>query len=588
MTETVATETLIFGEIPDGSDNLYRLKNIDKLKDDGTSVSLSENEKSETVTGQPICNGNGKPNGQIIYQNGHAKSDAAVIDIVDDGNFVNGKTMTNYEEIVQTARAAFATGKTRNVEFRERQLKQLMRMYEENTTEMCDALASDLRKHKQEAIVLEVEFLKNDLRHTLMSLREWCKPEEPEKSFVNLMDKVRIYKDPYGVALVMGAWNYPMQLTLLPVGAAIAAGNCVIVKPSEVAPATAKFIAETLPKYIDNECYQVVLGGIPETTELLKQRFDYIFYTGSTRVGQIIHQAANKYLTPVTLELGGKSPCYIDNTADISITTKRVLWGKLVNVGQTCIAPDYILCTKEVQTKFVEEAKKVLDEWYGKNPQESPDLCRIVNQTNFHRLTTLLKSGNVAIGGRSDVQDLYIEPTILIDVKPTDPVMQEEIFGPILPIVNIDNAYDAIKFINSRDTALVMYIFTLDNQVQDLFINATQAGSMCMNDTIMQYAVDSLPFGGVGNSGIGAYHGKYSFDSFTHKKSCLIKSFNSLGENLASSRYPPYSEKKTNLLTLLLKKRSGLPTKYLSYILFFGLGVGTTFLINALTKTDDN
>lgn len=256
-------------------------------------------------------------------------------------------------------------------------------MYEECDAEMEQALKEDLGRHRQEAQLLEIEYLKNDLKNTLMHLDEWVKPEEPKKTIVNIMDKVRIYKDPFGVVLVMGAWNYPLQLTLLPVAGAIAAGNCVVIKPSEVSVACAKLIAEKLPKYLDNECYPVVVGGVKETTELLKEKFDYIFYTGSGRVGKIVYAAATENLTPVTLELGGKSPCYLDNTCDITTSTKRILWGKLINVGQTCIAPDYLICTKEVEKKFIEEAKKVLKEWYGNDSQTSPDLCRIVNKNHF-------------------------------------------------------------------------------------------------------------------------------------------------------------------------------------------------------------
>lgn len=258
-----------------------------------------------------------------------------------------------------------------------------MRMYEENELAMEQALKTDLGRHRQEAQVLEIEFLKNDLRNTLMHLDEWVQPDSPAKTFVNIMDKVRIFKDPFGTVLVMGAWNYPLQLTLLPVAGAIAAGNCCVIKPSEVSEACAQFLAETLPKYLDNECYPVIMGGVKETTELLRQKFDYIFYTGSGRVGQIVYEAATKNLTPVTLELGGKSPCYLDSTCDIAVAAKRILWGKLINVGQTCIAPDYLMCTKEVEKKFIEEAKKVLDEWYGTDRQDSPDLCRIVNKNHF-------------------------------------------------------------------------------------------------------------------------------------------------------------------------------------------------------------
>ncbi|XP_058122587.1 aldehyde dehydrogenase family 3 member B1 isoform X1 [Anopheles ziemanni] len=490
----------------------------------------------------------------------------------------------SYSDVVQQLRASFNSGKTRNVEFRIKQLQALQRCYEENTAEMANVLASDLRKHKQEAHLLEIEFILNDLRNTLYNLRDWVKPEKPDKSLVNMMDGVYIYKDPFGVVLVIGAWNYPLQLTLVPVAAAIAAGNCVVIKPSEVAPASAKFIAEMLPKYLDADCYRVVTGGPKETSELLKEKFDYVFYTGSGRVGKIIHQACSENLTPCTLELGGKSPCYLDGTANIAVATRRILWGKFINAGQTCIAPDYVLCSKQVQKQFLEEARKVLNEWYGANPKDSPDLCRIINQNHFQRLTSLLKGANVAIGGETDLQDRYIAPTILVDVKSTDPVMQDEIFGPILPILNVDNAYDAIKFINSRSPPLVMYIFTLDTKIQELFVNGTRSGSMCLNDTIMQYAVESLPFGGVGPSGMGSYHGKYSFDTFVHKKSCLTKDFNPIGEKLAASRYPPYSESKLSFLSTLLKKRQGINTAFLPYLLMFGIGVASTLLVSTILK----
>uniref|UniRef100_A0A182XJ95 Aldehyde dehydrogenase domain-containing protein n=1 Tax=Anopheles quadriannulatus TaxID=34691 RepID=A0A182XJ95_ANOQN len=635
----------------------------------------------------------------------------------------------SFSDIVQQLRTTFNSGKTRDVDFRLNQLKALLRCYEENTAEMANVLAADLRKHKQEAHLLEIEFILNDLRNTLYNLREWVKPEKPEKSLVNVMDGVYIYKDPYGVVLVIGAWNYPLQLTLVPVAAAIAAGNCVVIKPSEVAPASAKFIAETLPKYLSQDCYRVVTGGPKETSELLKEKFDYVFYTGSGRVGKIIHQACSENLTPCTLELGGKSPCYLDGTANIAIAARRILWGKFINAGQTCIAPDYILCSKQVQKQFLEEARKVLNEWYGANPKDSPDLCRIINQNHFQRLTSLLKGANVAIGGETDLQDRYISPTILIDVKSTDPVMQDEIFGPILPILNVDNAYDAIKFINSRPPPLVMYIFTLDTKIQELFVTGTRSGSMCLNDTIMHAKplclyifsknvtdqrlmientssggvcvndtlmhcadkplclyifteniedrdafiantssggvcvndalthfavrlplqlsvmynmfrslgfgspvylyrfncdgndfgsdkplsiyifsenekdrkaiientscggicindtmahVAALPFGGVGPSGMGSYHGKYSFDTFVHKKSCLTKDFNPIGEKLAASRYPPYSESKLSFLSTLLKKRQGINLHFLPYLLMFGIGVASTLVVSTI------
>uniref|UniRef100_A0A4Y0BQG3 Aldehyde dehydrogenase n=1 Tax=Anopheles funestus TaxID=62324 RepID=A0A4Y0BQG3_ANOFN len=493
----------------------------------------------------------------------------------------------SFSDVVQQLRTTFNSGKTRDVDFRLNQLKALLRCYEENTTEMANVLAADLRKHKQEAHLLEIEFILNDLRNTLFNLREWVKPEKPEKALVNVMDGVYIYKDPYGVALVIGAWNYPLQLTLVPVAAAIAAGNCVVIKPSEVAPASAKFIADVLPKYLSQDCYRVVTGGPKETTELLKEKFDYVFYTGSGRVGKIIHQACSENLTPCTLELGGKSPCYLDGTANIAIAARRILWGKFINAGQTCIAPDYVLCSKQVQKQFIEEARKVLKEWYGANPKDSPDLCRIINQNHFQRLTSLLKGANVAIGGETDLQDRYISPTILIDVKSTDPVMQDEIFGPILPILNVDNAYDAIKFINSRDKPLSIYIFSENESDRNQIIENTSSGGICINDTMAHVAVEALPFGGVGPSGMGSYHGKYSFDTFVHKKSCLTKDFNPIGEKLAASRYPPYSEGKLSFLSTLLKKRQGINLQFLPYLLMFGIGVASTLVVSTLLKDDE-
>lgn len=481
--------------------------------------------------------------------------------------------MANYGEIVQQARNAFDSGKTKPYEFRMKQLQQLMNLYINHGNELASALAADLRKSKQEAYLLEIEFLINDLKNMIFNLKDWMKPDKPSKSFANMLDGVLILKDPRGVVLVMGAWNYPIQLSLLPMHGAIAAGNCVILKPSEVAPASAKIMGELIPKYLDQDCYHVVQGGIPETTQLLKQKFDYIFYTGSTNVGKIVRAAANEHLTPVTLELGGKSPVYIDGTVNMGITVRRVLWGKCINAGQTCIAPDYILCSREVQDKFINEAKQVLNEWYGQNPQQSPDLCRIVTEKHYKRLCDLIDSGRVAVGGQRDPSEKFIAPTILVDVKPGDAVMKEEIFGPILPIVNVDNAYDAITFINNRELPLTFYIFTSDKRVQELFLQQTRTGSVCINDTVMHYGVETLPFGGVGQSGMGAYHGKYTFDTFTHNKSCLVKDFNPLLESLASSRYPPYSDRKMNFIAMLMRKRRAIfGLSLIPYALTFAMG----------------
>ncbi|XP_024892461.1 aldehyde dehydrogenase, dimeric NADP-preferring isoform X1 [Temnothorax curvispinosus] len=492
----------------------------------------------------------------------------------------------NYPELVQQSRDAFNSGKTRPLEWRIKQIKQLMRMLTENSSEIVAALASDLHRCKFETFALEIDYTIQEIKYMLMNIKEWSATEKPPKSLANFFDGVEIRKDPYGVVLVMGAWNYPVQLNLLPMMGAIAAGNCVIVKPSEIATATAKYLYETIPKYLDTDCCRVIMGGVSETTELLKQRFDYIFYTGSSTIGKIVRKAANEFLTPVTLELGGKSPVYIDNTVDMAMAAKRILWGKCVNVGQTCIAPDYMLCTPEVQSKFIEEAKKILQEWYGDNPRENPDLARIITDKHYQRLVNYINDKTkIAIGGDVNPAEKFISPTILTDVKSTDSIMQEEIFGPILPIINVNNAYEAINFINSREKPLALYIFSKDKETLSLIINNTSSGSVVANDVILHAAVETLPFGGVGYSGMGAYHGKFTFDTFTHKKGCLIRNYNKVAEILAKSRFPPYSDENLKILRRLLERRPSLPIiKYLPYILMFGLGVLATVGFKAAMK----
>ncbi|GFG32390.1 hypothetical protein Cfor_04370 [Coptotermes formosanus] len=507
-------------------------------------------------------------------------------------------------QIVQKARDAFRSGCTRSVDFRERQLKQLLWMLEENTSEILEAVGKDLRKvrvyvladdgvnfsvdSKQEALLLEVNVVINEIKSALFHLKEWTKPEKPSKGLVNAMDTVIIYNDPYGVVLIMGAWNYPFQLSLMPLVGAIAAGNCAIIKPSEVASASADLMARLIPKYLDQDCFQVVLGGVLETTMLLKEQFDYIFYTGSATIGKIVRAAANEHLTPVTLELGGKSPIYIDNTVDMGIAVRRILWGKCVNAGQTCIAPDYVLCSEAVRASFVAKAKEVLEEWYGSNVKSSPDFGRIASDKHFTRLQSFLNNGRIAVGGETDPSERFIAPTILTDVKPTDPIMQEEIFGPILPVINVDSPSDAISFITSRDKPLAFYIFTNNSKDMKMLVENVLCGGISCNDTFMHAAVDTLPFGGVGYSGMGAYHGVYSFNTFTHKKSFLGKNLNPIAEKLISARYPPYSERKINFLTFLLKKRKGFSLKCLPYLVVFGIGVVATILFRAISKVRAN
>ncbi|XP_011883251.1 PREDICTED: aldehyde dehydrogenase, dimeric NADP-preferring isoform X3 [Vollenhovia emeryi] len=519
------------------------------------------------------------------------ESDVCRIDVqtavlVESSQINDKPAPVNYAEVVQQSRDTFNSGKTRPLEWRIKQLKQLIRMLTETSSEMVEALATDLHRSKFETFALEIDYTIQEVKYMLMHIKEWSATEKPSKPLANFFDKVEVRKDPYGVVLVMGAWNYPVQLNVLPMMGAIAAGNCVVLKPSEIAAATAKYLYETIPKYLDTDSCRVVMGGISETTELLKQRFDYIFYTGSSTIGKIVRRAANEFLTPVTLELGGKSPVYIDNTVDMSMAVKRILWGKCINVGQTCIAPDYVLCSPEVQSKLIEEAKKILKEWYGDNPRESVDLARIITDKHYQRLINYLNDkSKIAVGGDVNPAEKYISPTILVDIKSTDAIMQDEIFGPILPIINVNNAYEAINFINSREKPLVLYIFSQDKGTLSLMLSNTSSGNVLGNDTLLHAAVETLPFGGIGYSGMGAYHGKYTFDTFTHKKGCLIRNYNKIAETLAKVRFPPYSDHNLRLLRHLMERRRGWPVlKYIPYILMFGLGVLATVGIKAAIK----
>ncbi|XP_067118498.1 aldehyde dehydrogenase, dimeric NADP-preferring-like isoform X2 [Centruroides vittatus] len=487
----------------------------------------------------------------------------------------------SYSEIVQVARKAFNRGTTKSLKFRIEQLHAMDRLFVENEHRFIEALQEDMNKPKYEVILMEIENTRNDIRCMLMNINKWSKPDFAEKSLVTLFDKTYIVKQPYGVVLVMGAWNYPVQLSIGPMVGAITAGNCVILKPSEVASATSNLFSELIPRYLDQDCYHVVTGGVNECNELLKERFDYIFFTGSVHTGQIVREAANKYLTPVTLELGGKSPVYLDNSVDFEISCKRLLWGKCTNLGQTCVAPDYLLCTPEIQDKFVNSAKKLLKEFYGEDPKSSPDLARIVNDKQFQRLIRLLKlsGNNVAIGGRIVEEERFIYPTILTNVNASDPIMKEEIFGPILPIITVKDHQEAIKFINSREKPLTLYIFSTNKEVIENLIKNTCSGSVCVNDTIIHLAIDALPFGGVGMSGMGRYHGKFSFDTFSHQKAVLERNYNYVGEKMSEARYPPYSDAKIDYIRFMTKRRASIIPPYTGYILSFLFGVILVFVI---------
>ncbi|XP_074660079.1 aldehyde dehydrogenase, dimeric NADP-preferring-like isoform X2 [Tubulanus polymorphus] len=461
--------------------------------------------------------------------------------------------MSAFTELVSGVRAVFNTGKTKTLDWRLQQLSAIYKFLCDEEDAILKALHDDLHKSKFEGRTLELDIAKNECATALNSVEEWMKPEYVKKDLVNKINTAYIRSEPYGVALVLGAWNYPLMLTICPLIGVIAAGNCAVVKPSEISAKTAALVEELLPKYLDEECVKVVNGGIPETTDLLKERFDYIFYTGSTAVGRIVMAAAAKYLTPVTLELGGKSPAFVDENCDLAAMGKRLLWGKMANTGQTCISPDYILCKKDLQDKVVEAITNAYKEFYGEDHKESDDIARIVNDRHFQRVKKFVDGGKVLFGGDCDESQRYIQLTILGDVKPDDEVMKEEIFGPVLPIVNVEDVDEAIRFINEREKPLALYIFSKDSACYDKIISQTSSGGVCVNDVIMHAAMETLPFGGVGSSGMGSYHGKRSFDTFSHRRSCLITGY--ALEKVNNLRYPPYSDNKYGWISMALNKK---------------------------------
>ncbi|XP_062432526.1 aldehyde dehydrogenase family 3 member B1-like [Rhea pennata] len=461
-----------------------------------------------------------------------------------------------YAGLVSRLRAAWLSGKTRPMEYRVSQLEALGRFLDEKKQDILEATALDMRKPPFEAEFCEILLCKNELNDTLNKLGTWMKDEHVEKNLVTQLDSAFIRKDPYGVVLILTPWYCPIHIILMPLIGAIAAGNCVIVKPSETTKNTERLVAEALPGYLDNDCFAVVTAGVEETTKLLENKFDYIFFTGSPSVGRIIMTAAAKHLTPVTLELGSKNPCYVSDTCEVQNVARRVAWGRFFNAGQTCIAPDYILCSVEMQEKLLPALCEAITEFYGPDPRESPDFARIVGDKQFRRIRALLSSGHVAIGGQMDEQERYIAPTVLVDVQPSDPVMQEKIFGPILTIITVASVDEAIKLINTQERPLVVYVFSSDKKVVKEVLERTSSGGFCGNDTLMHVTLTSLPFGGIGNSGLGKYHGKFTFDTFTHLRSCLHRSM--ALETINSLRYPPYSLHKLNLVRFASEvKRQG-------------------------------
>jgi acyl-CoA reductase-like NAD-dependent aldehyde dehydrogenase len=455
-------------------------------------------------------------------------------------------TELSITEIISQQRRFFASGKTKNIEFRIEQLKKLKQVIQEAAESVFSSVKADLNKSVFEAYTSELGSITQEIDYVLKHIKSWTKVQKKPVSLSFLPASAEIYPEPLGVVLIIGPWNYPFALSLVPLVGAIASGNCAIIKPSELAPQTSKLIAEVINKNFPPEFITVVEGGVSTSQELLKQKFDHIFFTGGTAIGKIIMEAAAKHLTPVTLELGGKSPCIVDEDVNIEVAAKRITWGKFINAGQTCIAPDYLLVHKNIKQDLCKYIQQYIQEFYGENPLQSPDYGRIIGKKHFQKLASLL-TGDIIVGGESNEDELYIAPTIIDHVAWDDEVMQDEIFGPILPILEYTDIDTVISQINSRPKPLALYIFSQNKNLQAKILQETSSGGVCINDTIKHVAESSLPFGGVGDSGMGSYHGKYSFDTFSHYKSILKRPFFLDLKVL----YPPYAGKLSLIKKLL-------------------------------------
>ncbi len=440
--------------------------------------------------------------------------------------------------------AVFLSGKTRSLAWRRAQLEAIERMMKERESDWFDALHSDLGKSPMESYATETAYVGGDAAYCRKKLNRWTRKQRVSTPIVGQPGKSWIQAEPLGVVLVIGAWNYPLQLCLAGVSAAIAAGNCVVIKPSELASATSALLAKLVPEYLDPDCIRVVEGAVTETTALLDQPFDHILYTGGGNVGRIVMAAAAKHLTPVTLELGGKNPCVVMPDADLKTTARRIAWGKFTNAGQTCTAPDYILTDAKTEALLLPLLEKSVREMFGDKPQQSNSYGRIINDRHFERISRLIESDTPAFGGEMDASDRYIAPTVLSNVAMDSPVMQEETFGPVLPIARAENLEAAIAQIRGGDKPLAAYIFTNDKAAEEKFLENVSSGSACVNDVMMFMAVHELPFGGVGKSGMGAYSGRRGFETFSHMKAVMRRSW---WPDL-DVRYAPYTEKKFKFL----------------------------------------
>ncbi|NOR86218.1 MAG: aldehyde dehydrogenase family protein [Bacteroidales bacterium] len=456
--------------------------------------------------------------------------------------------MNAYQELLDGQRAFFNSNATKSVSFRKEQMKKLLQLLKDNEAELDKAIYADFKKSSFENYATELSMIYSELKHSIKKVKYWSQKKWVATNLANFPGSSYIIPEPLGNTLVIGAWNYPYLLSLHPAISAIAAGNTVILKPSELAMNTSNLMAKLINENFDSNYFHVIEGGVKETTELLEQKFDKIFYTGSSSVGKIIMRAASEHLTPVVLELGGKSPAIITKGASIKMATKRLVWGKFLNGGQTCVAPDYLMVDKSIKAQLIEEIKKQITAIHGDDPQKSEAFVRIINPRHFKRLTQLIDQNKVIVGGNTDEQNLYIAPTLMDKVNWDDAVMKEEIFGPILPILEYDDLDDAIAQIKAQAKPLALYLFTNKKSIRDKVFHEISFGGGALNETIMHLANPNLPFGGVGNSGTGSYHGEYGFAAFSHQKSIIQKT--TWFEPFI--KYAPYNSFKLNILKKMM------------------------------------
>jgi aldehyde dehydrogenase (NAD+) len=449
---------------------------------------------------------------------------------------MDASTRAPASALLQAQRAFFRTGATRPLAFRREALQRLRDALVQREGELLAALREDLGRPAAEAYTSEIGFVLAEIAFTLRHLAGWVRPGRESTPPLLFPATSWIHRDPYGCALVIGPWNYPLQLLLVPLAGAIAAGNCAVIKPSELAPRTAEAVGRLVADTFPAEHVAVVQGGAEAVQALLSERFDYLFFTGGARVGRIVMEAAARFLTPLTLELGGKSPCIVDADADLAVAARRIAWGKFMNAGQTCVAPDFVLVHASVRAALVKRLAEAVRAFYGDDPRASPDYGRIVSERHFDRLAGLVQGGRTACGGVGDRDARYFAPTVLEDVQWDAPVMQEEIFGPILPVLDFASLDEAVERLRALPRPLALYVFARDRAVQDRLLRELPSGSACINDTISQLINPRLPFGGIGDSGLGAYHGRHSFDTFSHARGVVRRG---TWFDLAV-RYPPY------------------------------------------------